>query len=310
MSTASRTVKIRNPRSTVGNLISLFAVRNLQFAGPVQGEPAFARAIAPSRFLLLALYTLLLLAACAPQPLTVTREPVALRLVAADSCGSLAEELAAAYEGSHPWVTVQVEVFNSSVAERTLRAGGADLALLSWLEETDERPLWSQRFARDGVAVVLHPATPFAETGLAHLQEIFRGRVQEWGGMVLTVVSREEGSGARAAFESVVMDGHDVTFNAVVMPSSEAVIEYVARTPGAIGYVSTLRIGERSADGVRVPPVEGTLPTPDAIADGTYPLSRPLYLASTAEPTGEAREFAQWLLGPESQDLIGRFSNR
>jgi phosphate transport system substrate-binding protein len=257
------------------------------------------------RLLPLASCILLLLVSCAPQPLTVTREPVTLRLVAADSCGPLAEPLVAAYQEAHPWVEVQVEAFNSSVAERTLRKGGADLALLSGLQETaDEEPLWSQPFARDGVAVVVHPATPFTETGLAHLQAIFRGQVQEWGGMVLTIVSREEGSGTRRAFESIVLGDYDVAFIAVVMPSSEAVLEYVARTPGAIGYVSTLWLSEPLADGVRVAPVEGTLPTPDGIADGSYPLVRPLFLSAVAEPSGEAREFAQWVLGPEGQAVI------
>ena len=249
-----------------------------------------------------------LLIACAPQPLTVTREPVALRLVTADSCGPLAEELAAAYKEARPWVTVQVEMFNSSVAEQTLRAGGADLALLSWLRETaDEGPLWYQPFARDGVAVIVHPATPFAETGIAHLREIFRGRVQEWGGMVLTIVSREEGSGTRAAFEGAVLGDYDVALIGVVMPSSEAVIEYVARAPGTIGYVSTLWMEESIADRVRMLPVEGILPTSsNALSDGSYPLSRLLYLAAIAEPAGEAREFAQWLLGPEGQAIVDR----
>ena len=253
---------------------------------------------------------LLLLTACAPQPLTVTRESVTLRLVAADSCGSLAEELAAAYEASRPWATIQVEVFNSLVAEQTLRTGEADLALLSWLQESaEEGTLWSQTFARDGVAVVVHAATPFTETGLAHLQAIFRGQVQEWGGMVLSPVSREEGSGTRAAFEGAVLGGHAVTFTAVVMPSSQAVVEYVARTPGAIGYVSSLRLGELLADGVRVPPVEGALPTPDGISDGSYPILRSLYLAAAAEPAGETREFAQWVLGPEGQAVIDRLAD-
>ncbi len=257
----------------------------------------------PFRFLPLASCFLFLLVACAPQPFTVTREPVALRLVAADSCGPLAEELATAYEESYPWITVQVEVWNSALAERTLRAGGADLALLSWLEQVaDEEPLWSQPFARDGVAVVVYPATPLAETGLAHLQEIFRGRVQEWGEVVLTTVSREEGSGTRAAFETIVLGNYDVTPTGVVMPSSEAVVEYVARTPGGIGYVSTLRVDDR----VRVLPVEGISPTAATISDGSYPLSRPLYLAAAAEPDGEVREFAQWVLGPEGQAIVGR----
>jgi len=284
-------IAIRHSRYAICNL--RFAICNSQFA-----------------LLLLASCLLLLLASCAPQPLTVTRAPATLRLVAADSCGPLAGELGAAYEESHPWVTVQSEVFNSSVAGQALRAGEADLALLSWLQETaNQEPPWSQPFARDGIAIVVHPTTPFTETGLLHLQAIFRGRVQEWGGTVLTVVSREEGSGTRAAFESVVLGGQDVTLTAVVMPSSEAVVEHVAHTPGAIGYVSTLWLKKALADGVRVLPVEGVLPTPDAVSNGSYPLARLLYLAATAEPTGEAREFAQWVLGPAGQTIVGRLED-
>lgn len=255
---------------------------------------------------LLASCLLLLLVACAPQPLTVTRQPVTLHLVAADPCGPLADELAAAYEESHPWVTITVVgIFNSATAKQSLLAGEADVALLSWLGEgADEEGLWAQPFARDGIAIIAHPAMPFTETGLAHLQEIYWGRVQEWGGVVLTTVSREEGSGDRAVFDSAVLGNRDVTRTAVVMSSGEAVIEHVARTPGAIGYVSTLLLSE--SDSVRVLPVEGTLPTLDAISDKSYPFSRPLYLATVGEPTGEAREFAQWVLGPEGQAVVGQ----
>jgi phosphate transport system substrate-binding protein len=249
----------------------------------------------------------LLLVGCVYQPITVTREPITLRLVAADSCGPLAEKLVIAYQEVRPWVTVDVEVFNASVAERALRAGEADLALLPWLQEAaGERALWAYPFARDGVAIIVHPATPFGETGLAHLREMFRGRVQEWGGMVLTVVSREEGSGTREAFESAVMGGLDVALTSVRAASAEAVIEYVAGTPGAIGYVSTWRIDVSVTGRVRVLPVEGIPPSPANIADGSYPLSRSVYLATVAEPTGEAREFAQWLLGPGGQAITGR----
>jgi phosphate transport system substrate-binding protein len=258
-------------------------------------------------FLLPASCVLLFLAACVPQPLIVTREPVTLRLVAADSCGSLVEELAAAYEESRPWVTIHIAVFDSAVAQEMLQAGGADMALLSWLQETaseDEGASWSSSFALDGIAVIVHPAALLTEIGLVHLQDIFRGRVQEWGGEVLTVVSREEGSGTRAAFESTVLgDYDDVTLAAVAMPSTGTVIEYVARTPGAIGYVSARWLDDR----VRVLPVEGVYPSLAAVSDGSYPLSRPLYLAAMAEPTGEAREFAQWVLGGEGQAIVGRW---
>lgn len=254
-------------------------------------------------------YTILLvsclfLAACVPQPLAVTRPPATLRLVSADSCQPLAEALAAAYEESHPWVTVHVVVYDNALAEQTLREKNADVVLLSWLEAGEDEDLWSRPLARDGIAVIVHPTTPFTEASLGFLQEIYRGRVQEWEGMVLAVVSREEGSGTRAAFDDAILQGRDITLTAVVMVSSKAVIEYIARTPGSIGYVSTLQLGDPAAIGVRALPLQGVVPTQATIEDGSYALSRSLHLATVGEPTGEAREFAQWVLGPEGQKVI------
>jgi phosphate transport system substrate-binding protein len=263
----------------------------------------------PRRFLVAIL--LLFLSACAPQPLTITREPVTLRVVSADSCQPLAEALVLAYEESFPWITVEVVTFNTVLAERTLRAGDADLALLSWPEENpDGETLWSQPFAHDGIAVITHPTTPLADVGLFQLHEIFRGRVQEWDGVVLVVVSREDGSGTRRAFERVVMGNYNTTLTAVVMPSSASVIEYVARTPGSVGYVSTLKLQEPALSNVRVLPVEGILPTAKSLQEGSYPLPRTLYLATVGEPAGESREFAQWILGPQGQAIVGEITDR
>ncbi len=256
-----------------------------------------------SSLAVLASCLLLSLTACAPQPLTVTREPVTLRLVAADSCESLADELAQTYEDEHPWVTVELETWNSLTAEQTLQAGEADLALLSWIAN-GENDLWAQPFAHDNIAVIVHPEMPFTEIGLALLQEIFQGRVQEWGDLVLTVVSREEGSGTRATFDSVVLGNYQVTRTGVVMSSGRAVVEYVARTPGAIGYVPASQVSD--SDGVRILPLEGVSPA----ADSGYPLPLSLYLATVSEPAGAGREFAQWVLGPAGQRNVTRLLGR
>jgi phosphate transport system substrate-binding protein len=93
------------------------------------------------------------------------------------------------------------------------------------------------------------------------------------------------------------------------MVSSKATIEYVASTPGSIGYVSTLRLDPTATD-VQALPIEGIRPTKTSIEDKSYPLTRSLQLATVGEPTGEAREFAQWVLGPEGQGVVGRLANR
>lgn len=246
------------------------------------------------------LLVVLWLPACSPQPLTVTRDPVTLRIVAAESCGPLLESATSAYEGDRSWVTVETEVTNNALATEALLEERADVALLSWNSAEGEAhdALWAESFAHDGVAVIVHSASPFSAIGIALLRDIFEGRVQEWQGEVLTVVSREGGSGTGAAFEHLVLDGGETSLNAVVTPSGGAMLDYVGSTPTAIGYVSTLSLDDR----VRALPIEGVAPTEAALADGRYPLRRELLVATQSEPVGEARQFAQWLLGVRSTD--------
>jgi len=244
-----------------------------------------------SRALVLAV---LLLVSCSPQPLSVTRVPATLKVAAATSCGTLAREAAAQYEVAHPWVTVTTEVLNNGLTREILLEGHADLGLLSWHPSSGEEgvDLWSEPFDRDGIAVIVHPDSPLREIGRGQLQEIYRGHLQEIQGVVLTVVSREAGSGTRSAFEDLVLDGGETSLNAVVVPSAAAMVDYVADTQAGIGYASTRSVDDR----VRVLPVDGVLPNEESIASGGYPLSREFHLASAGEPTGEARQFAQWLL--------------
>lgn len=261
--------------------------------------------------LLLLIIALWLLVACRGQPFRVTREPVVVRLVAADSCGAAAQAVADVYRQEHPWVTVEVNVFNSAIAERMLRTEEADLAILSVIQPVaGEEPLWTLPLTHDGVAVIVHSASPVTDGNVAYLQEVFRGRIQEWEGVVLAVVSREEGSGTRAWFEQMVMGHHRVTHNAIVMPAGADVVEYVSQTPGAIGYVSTFQVGAAATAGkVRLLPVDGVSPTPRTIYDGSYPLTRPIYLATRSEPDGEVRALSQWLLGPEAQSIFQEYAH-
>ena len=96
------------------------------------------------------------------------------------------------------------------------------------------------------------------------------------------------------------MEEKRVTLTAIVMPSSEAVVEYVARHPTAIVYVS---MGYLSSQ-VKALSVEGVSPTPEDIQSGGYPLTRPLYLLTGQEPTGEVKAFIEFALSPAGQAVV------
>jgi phosphate transport system substrate-binding protein len=245
------------------------------------------------------------LSACSPLFGAEQGQPAVLRMAVADSCRELAESLVEAYRVERPWISVDMQVFNSAVAERQLREGQVGLALLAWVGDgRDSAGLWSQPFAPLALAVIANPSLAWEEATLEEVRAVFWANLRGLDGQPLQPVSREDGSGARALFEQTVLGGSQAAQTAVVMPSSESVLEYVENTAGAVGYVSTYVVADAAGGAVQVVAVDGVLPGGEAAADGSYPLSGWLRVAALGEPSGTAREFAQWLLGPEGQEVV------
>lgn len=231
--------------------------------------------------------------------------PITLRLAGSTSMQPLLADLSAAYRARAPHVTIIIEGGGSRLGRELSTEGGTDLGLTSWLP-TESDVGWSVPIALDGIAVIVHPNNPLDGLTLLQLRHVFSGRFWHWedvGGNYgeITVVSREDGSGTRAVFEDRVMEDQTVTSTAVVMPSSQAVVEYVAGHPLAIGYVS---MGYLSP-GVKALAVEGITPTPTHVKDGSYHLTRPLFLVTAHEPQGEIRAFVDFCLSPVGQAIVG-----
>jgi phosphate transport system substrate-binding protein len=249
----------------------------------------------------------ILLAGCG-QPVA-TPQPVLLEACGSASMAPLLAELAAAFEQQSPGVRVQVAGPGSAYGLRALQEGECDLALVSWLPGgTPPSGSWqATAIARDGLAIVVHPSNPLDGVGLLQLQDLFSGRLYDWAALGLPAgevlpVSREEGSGARAAFEALVMEDRRVTPRALLAPSPEAVRAAIAGQPGAIGY---LAMGDVTPE-VRVLKVEGELPTPLAAAQGTYALARELWLVTASPPPAAVQQLLAFILAPNGQEIVGR----
>ena len=91
-------------------------------------------------------------------------------------------------------------------------------------------------------------------------------------GKPIVVISREEGSGTRDAFETMAMNGAHVTRTALVMPSEAAVVDYVARNPTAIGYTS---MGALTQD-VRALTIDDVPLSRETVESQKYPFIRTL----------------------------------
>ncbi|HET7752813.1 MAG TPA: substrate-binding domain-containing protein, partial [Anaeromyxobacteraceae bacterium] len=62
--------------------------------------------------------------------------------------------------------------------------------------------------------------------------------------------------------------------------------------------------GAAYAKGVRELQVEGVDPTEANIRAGKYPLARELFMYTRSKPSGEPKEFIDFCLSPEGQQIV------
>jgi phosphate transport system substrate-binding protein len=244
------------------------------------------------------------LAACAETP-QVTRTPVQLRLAEAADQAAVLDRVAADYSADREWVSASTTSTTQQDAIARVRDGQLDAAILH-REPEQKEGVWVSGLAYDPIAVIVHPANPIGDVTLAQLSDLFQGRTFDWtpfGGTGEVIpVSREAEAYSRQTFEERVMQARAVTRNAVLKASAQDVIDFVANTPGAIGYVPLSHLDER----VKVIAIEGTAPGVEAATNGKYVLSSPLYVIARSEPQGDLREFMAWLLGDPGQTLLSQ----
>ena len=147
--------------------------------------------------------------------------------------------------------------------------------------------------ALDGIAIVVHPSNPVRSLTTAQIADIYKGKVTSWsqvGGpnTPIVVIQRESNSGTQESFKEMVV-GKDtpVTRNAETQASNGAVKSRVSLTRGAIGF-----LGLGFADTtVKKVAVNGVLPSPVTVKNGSYPLSRPLFFVTNGQPAGSVKQF-------------------
>ncbi len=260
------------------------------------------------------LLTLPIFVACS-QPPSTPPAPVLIRLSGSTSMQPLIRELATAYSARYPHVSFDFSAVGSGAGLEALRRGDADLALVSreLLPEEEYDPRTGERLvaytvvARDGIAVVVSESNPLRQLSLYQVRNILDGQVLSWnelGGVSadIIVVSREDGSGTRAVFETLVMYGRSMTSTALIMPGSEAVRDYVASHEGAIGYLS---MGYLEA-GVTAVELDGVRLERQSVEDGSYLITRSLLLVSKPEPDASTAAFMQFARSPAGQAIVQR----
>ena len=125
---------------------------------------------------------------------------------------------------------------------------------------------------------------------------------------VIDVVSREEGSGTRSAFEEIIrfnVDGEDpMTSNATIKDGNGVVATYVAGNESAIGYISFVTLEEKASE-LKGLTDDGVEPTAANVLEGTYGVSRPFMMVYKDENlTDVERAFIDFLASKDGLEVL------
>jgi phosphate transport system substrate-binding protein len=234
--------------------------------------------------------------------------PVHLEIAGSTSMQPLLDELADAYAARYDYVSFDIEARGTRLGLDALREGSADMAMVSReLRAEESEGVECVVIAYDAIAVLVNDQNAVEGLTLEQLRGLFSGDIVAWsevGGeeVDVQVLSREDGSGTRDAFEELVMQGRHVTLTAIVLPRNSAVGEFVAQNPASIGYASSVGIPL----GARALEIEGSGPDLQALSEDDYPLTRPFVLATLGNPDEDARSFVDFVLSPAGQVIVGR----
>lgn len=226
----------------------------------------------------------------------------------------IAQKVAEAYMKENPGVRISVSGGGSGNGIKALIDGMTHIGMSSrFLKDSEvklafEKGVYPVPFAvaYDCIVPVVHPSNPIIDITLDQLKAIYQGQITNWrtlGGpdLQIVVVSRDTSSGTYEVWEEKVMKKERVYPGALLQASSGAVVQAVSKNKYAIGYVG---IGYVDAT-LKALSVGGIPGNETTTLDGTYPISRPLYMFTRGWPEGAVLPFMNYILNPQKgQKLV------
>ncbi len=248
----------------------------------------------------LALISALILIGCAQEG------GLAVNVVGSTSVQPFAELLAQELERKAPEEAVEVQGGGSTAGIQAIANGLAEIGMCSRLLSDEEAALYKCIVvARDGLAIVVNPQNPITNVTTDQLRGLFSGAIKNWkevGGTDGPVrpITREEGSGTRESFVTLVMGKDKVSRGALTQESNGAVKELVKGDAAAIGYMSLGLVGSE----LKAIMVDGVEATSNNVLAGKYKLARPFLFVTNGTVKPEAQHFIDYVLSADGQRML------
>lgn len=216
----------------------------------------------------------------------------------------VAQALADAYMKKHPEVKITVHGRDSNLGIDSVRSGSVDIGTSSRkLTGSESDGLSQYKIGDDAIAIVVNNQNQMNGISLDQLSQIYNGNINNWNQLggenaSITPINREVGSGTRVDFEEMV--GNTTAKGITTTSSTYEAMHTVAVSPNAIGYISQNAINDQ----LKVLKVNNITLNLQSMTNGSYPLKRPMLLLVKGTPTGTIKDFIDFCLSPEGQNIV------
>jgi phosphate transport system substrate-binding protein len=178
------------------------------------------------------------------------------------------------------------------------------------LTNDEKKELKDFQIALDGIAVIVNTTNKVSDLTKDQLKDIYTGKIKNWkevGGVDknIIVISREDGSGTRTAFDDLVKLV-DSNKNSLIVKDSQFsnstgdMAANVSKKDNAIGYMSLGDIDKS----VKTLKLQGIEATPENVKSKKYVLMRPFLMCTKGEPSEDVKAFIDYVLSSDGQNIV------
>jgi len=221
-------------------------------------------------------------------------------------------EIGKRFESKNPGVRINVQTGGSSKGIADVQKGLVEIGMSSRdLKDDEKKELKNFAIARDGVCIILHKENPVSKLSDEQIVNIYTGKVTNWkdvGGpdKPITVVSKAEGRATLEAFTHYFkIKSPDIKASVIIGDNAQG-IKTVAGSPDSIGYVAVGNAEFAAKDGtpIKLLPLKDVAATIENVKNGTFPLSRKLFLVTKGDPSGLSKVFVDYCSSKDVHDLM------
>jgi len=247
----------------------------------------------------------------------------------------IVNDAAIAFKKEHPDIAITVGGGGSSHGVKSVGNNEVNIGQASRNIKDEEMKNFPSlvpfKIGLDGIAIIVNADNPLNSITKKQVQDIYTGKILNWkdiGGKdsPITLISKEEGRSTLELFleyfnleakevkrEEQTTMVHKIKGEAefskieasLIGPNKDAIAKTITK-PEAIAYVSIGTAQEISRKGAKIKllDLDGVKASIENVGNETYPLRRPLHIITNGEPQGAIKEFVDFILGKQGQEIV------